>query len=184
MSALHQLALRSAGFAALAGGACGDEPPLDPLDPQTLVDIARAGGDGEGEALSGRYAVVSVSTACDCPARAGLDLCAPEFAVFAGLSGPILVTQTGGYLTWVPEGGGALGMSGAVERDASFELAALYDIGTLLGEGGVYARFAGEFDGARRVRGDLDLRVVGTFEDAPLDCRLRYEVSGAPAPGP
>lgn len=182
MSPRRHRALRAAAFAALAGGACGDEPPLDPLDPQALVDIARAGGDGEGEALSGRYAVFSVSTACDCPARDGLDLCAPEFVVFAGLSGPILVTQTGGYLTWVPEGGGALGMSGAVARDGAFELAALYDIGTLVHEGGVYARFAGEFDGERRVRGDLDLRVVGSFEEAPLDCRLSFEVSGAPAP--
>lgn len=183
MSSLRRAASRAAALATFAS-ACSHEPPPDPLDPQTLMDIARAGGDAEGEDLSGRYAVVADSTDCDCPESAGLDLCAPEFAVLAGLTGPILVTQTGGYLTWVPEGGGALGMSGAVGRDGSFELAAIYDLGTLLSEGGVYARLDGEFGAGRQIRGDLDLRVVGTFEDDPLDCRLRFEVSGAPAPDP
>lgn len=179
--ALLPAAIRPLTLLALA--ACPQDQPLDPLDPAVLADIAEAGGDAEGGALSGRYAVVAAPATCDCPARAGIDPCGPEFAVLLGLTGAVDVTQVDGYLTWMPVAGDiALGMSGAVDHDGAFALAALYDLGSLLSTGDLHARMDGAFAADRSLAGDVDLRLRGELPDGPLDCRLGFTVTGAPAP--
>lgn len=170
-------------FALLSLGACPQDQPADPLDPHALAELAKDGGDAEGDALSGRYAVAGAPAACDCPERMGVDLCAPEFAALTGLTGLVEVTQVDGFMTWIPVAGGAtLGMSGALDRDGAFVLAGLYDLGSLLSTGDIYARLEGAFAGDRSITGAVDYRLLGELADGPVDCRVRFTITGAPAP--
>lgn len=180
--------LRRASLAVLCAlflGACPNEQPADPLDPALLALLAEAGGDGRGEALSGRYLTVPEVRACDCPRRMGVDLCGPAAVQLIGLLGPVQVLQVDGWLTFEPETAALpWALSGAVERDRSFTLAGVSGLAIGVFTVGLHARFDGEFAADHSLRGELVHRLVGDLADGPVDCRTTYDVVGVREPGP
>lgn len=166
-------------LALLVLGACPEDQPPDDLDPEVVADVARAGGDAEGDAWSGEYDLQSEPGACDCPTRMGFDLCA-LFDVF-GATGR--VTHAEGYLTLVSLSSASFGLSGAVDRDGSFELAAIYGLDSLLSSGSVYARMPGAFADERSFTGELRYRLLGELPGGPVDCRAAFSVAGQRLPG-
>lgn len=178
--------LRRAAFAvlcALSLGACPDEQPTDPLDPDVLAALAEAGGDARGEALTGRYFTRAEVRACDCPRRMGVDLCGPAAAQLIGLDGPAAVTQVDGWLTFEPEAASLpWALSGAAWRDRSFTLAAISGLAIGLFSVGLHARFEGEFAADRSLQGELAHRLVGELPDGAVDCRTTYAITGWAAP--
>jgi hypothetical protein len=181
---VRRRATGSAVLCALFLGACPNDQPGDPLDPDLLVELAEAGGDGRGEALTGRYLTAATVLDCDCPQRMGVDLCGGGTAQLIGLDGPAAVVQTGGWLTFTPEA--ALlpwALSGAVERDRSFVIAGVSALAVGLFTIRLHARVDGEFDAQRRLDGELAHRLLGELPDGPVDCRATYALHGEPVPG-
>lgn len=181
---VRRRAIGPAVLCVLSLGACPNDQPRDPLDPDLLVELAEAGGDGRGEALTGRYLTGAQVVDCDCPQRMGVDLCGSGTAQLLGLDGPAEVVQTGGWLTFSPEA--ALlpwALSGAVERDRSFVLAGVSALAVGLFTIRLHARVDGEFDDQRRLDGELAHRLLGELPDGPVDCRATYVLHGEPVPG-
>lgn len=179
----RRLPARSAVLCALFPGACPDDQPQDPLDPDLLVALAEAGGHGRGEALSGRYFTVGEVLECDCPPSMGVDLCGGGAAQLIGLDGPAEVVQVDGWLTFTPQAAVLpWALSGAVERDRSFALAGLSALAIGLFTIDLHVRFDGEFDPDRRLHGELAHRLLGELPDGPVDCRATYAIDGEPVP--
>lgn len=159
---------------ALTLGACPEDQPTDPLDPATIAAVAEAEGDARGTAFGGPYILASTQRACDCPRGAELDPC----TALPGLDGLADVTHVDGYLTLVPVSGlVTFGMSGAVDRDGGFALAAISGIDSLISSGSIYARLDGEFAG-KSFTAELTYRLLGTIGDDALDCRAIFAVEG------
>jgi hypothetical protein len=158
----------------LSLGACPEDQPDDPLDPAAIAAVAEAEGDAEGEAFSGPYLAASVQRGCECRQGAELQPCAAVF----GLAGLLVVTHVDGYLTLVPTSGPiTFGMSGAIDADGTFALAAISGIDALFSVGSVYARLDGRFAGDG-FTGDLAYRLLGKLGDKALDCRAQFSVTG------
>jgi hypothetical protein len=167
---------------ALSLGACPEEQ-ADPLDPDLLIALSEAGGDGRGEALAGRYVTAAEVLACDCPPRMGVDLCAGGSAQLIGINGPARVEHVDGWLTFEPEVTSLpWSLSGAVGRDRSFVLGGISGLAIGLFTVGMYARFDGEFTEAGGLQGELAHRLLGELPDGPIDCRTTYAVIGARVP--
>jgi hypothetical protein len=159
---------------ALSLGACPAEQPTDPLDPAVIAELAEAEGDAEGSGFDGQYIVSSAQRSCECERGADINPC----ATFTGLDGPVDVTHIGGYLTVVPIGGTFyFGLSGGVDRDGSFVLAAISDLGSLVSASSIYMRLDGSIEGVE-FAGDLTYRLFGTLGDTALDCRATFAVTG------
>lgn len=159
----------------LSLGACPQEHPDDPLDPATIAAAAEAEGDAEGDAFGGPYVVWSTQLECDCPQSAELDPC----AALRGIDGLTDVTHVDGYLTLVPLGGlVTFGMSGAVDADGSFALAAISGIDSLVSSGSIFARLDGRFGEGRSLDAVLTYRLLGTLGEQQLDCRAAFDVQG------
>ncbi|PCC67766.1 hypothetical protein SAMN02745121_02402 [Nannocystis exedens] len=169
---------------ALSVGACPEDQAQDPLDPDLLIALSEAGGDGRGEALTGRYITVSEVLECDCPPRMGVDLCGPAgSAQLIGIDGPTRIEHVDGWLTFEPEVTSLpWALSGAVDRDRSFVLGGISGLAIGLFTVGMYARFDGEFTDAGGLRGELAHRLLGELPDGRIDCRTTYAVRGEPAP--
>lgn len=159
---------------ALVLGACPDEQPTDPLDPATIAALAEAEGDAEGSSFDGQYVMSSTQRECECRQGDDMNRC----SAVSGLDGLVEVTHLGGYLTLVPLGGGfTFGMSGGVDGDGTFVLAAIAGIDSLFSTGSIYLRLDGAFDGTR-LEGELVYRLLGSVGDDPLDCRATFSVTG------
>lgn len=159
---------------ALSLGACPADQPTDPLDPAVIAELAEAEGDAEGSGFDGQYVVTSAQRSCEC--RRGAD--ANPCATFTGLDGLLDVTHVGGYMTALPIGGSFyFGLSGGVDRDGSFALAAISGVESLVSSGSIYLRLDGSVEGLE-FEGELVYRLVGTLVDTALDCRATYAVTG------
>lgn len=163
--------------------ACANEQPEDPLDPALLVQLAEAGGDGDGEALTGRYLLASEVLECDCPQQLGVDLCGSGASALFGLDGPGVLVQVDGWLTFEPEAAAVpWALSGAIGRDGDFALAALSGLAVGLFSVRLYARLDGAFADDRSFSGELAHRILGELPDGPVDCRTALILTGTPAP--
>ncbi|MDC0715741.1 hypothetical protein [Nannocystis bainbridge] len=168
---------------ALSLGACPEDQAQDPLDPELLIALSEAGGDGRGEAHSGRYVTTGEVLECDCPTRMGVDLCGGGSAQLIGIDGPAKVVQIDGWLTFQPEVAALpWALSGAIDRDRGFALGGISGLAIGLFTVGLYARFDGEFTAEGGLRGELAHRLLGELPDGRIDCRTTYAVTGARTP--
>ncbi|HEY8375333.1 MAG TPA: hypothetical protein VIK91_02540 [Nannocystis sp.] len=166
---------------ALSLGACTPDQAPDPFDPAELARIAEDGGNARGEALTGQYLTLPDVLACDCPARMGVDLCAPQAAGLVGLQGPSAIVQVDGYLTMQPEWVSLpWALSGAIDRDGGFLLAGLSRVELGVNALAVRARFEGSFAADRTFEGELGLRLLGDIPGGAVDCRITYAIDGIP----
>jgi hypothetical protein len=158
----------------LSLGACPAEQSTDPLDPATIAALAEAEGDAEGADFDGQYIVSSTQQSCECRQGADPNPC----AALAGLDGLVDITHIGGYLTLVPIGSTFMfDLSGGVDGDGSFALAAISGIDSLVSSGSIYLRLDGSIEGLE-LAGELAYRLLGTLGDTALDCRATYTVTG------
>ena len=167
-------------LALLSLGACSEDQLADPLAPAAVAEVARAGGDGEGDALSGRFLLRrGAASTCDCPDM-DLDLC----GLLLGGDRTVDLTQVDGYMTLAPvDGDVTLGMSGAAFRDGSFELAAIYGLDTLVTAGSLYTLLSGAFADDATLTAELSARLVAELPSGPVDCRATAELTGRPTLG-
>ncbi len=152
--------------------------PTDPLDPAEIDDVAKAQGDAAGTDRSGNYFLKLTGAAeCDCPTVYQMDLCKADVNGLATGGGGIGLQQTDGNLL-LTEDRGLLTLTGAIEADGSFDIAAIQAFGSVLGNVALYVRLTGRFDGPTGFTGEVQSRALGTFDGDDIDCRTDAEVAG------
>ena len=161
-------------LAALALSACaGDDGVPDPLDPELIRDISMAQGSASADSYSGPWQLVFEPDSCDCPSvevdGQAIDLCA--LAGFAGQGFEVELIHSGGLLA-IPSGPeSTFGvLTGAIESDGAFSVAALHDTSTIAGPLESLARMDGSFAGDN-AEGWAGQRLIGEVAGAQLDCR-------------
>jgi hypothetical protein len=161
-------------------GCAGDEPP-DLLDRELLRTISMAQGTAQGDVHAGVWQLMFEVDTCDCPTvtidAKPLDLCA--LASFAGQGFDAALIHSDGLLA-IPSGPeSSFGvLSGAIEADGSFSVAALHDASTIAGPLESLARIDGRFTGDS-VEGWAGQRLIGEVAGAQLDCRWLGDVVGS-----
>lgn len=160
-------------------GACTAAPPADPLDPDTVDDVAKAEGDADGDAHSGTYRLRAGGVAaCDCPEIQGIDLCGVDVTGL-GDDAVVLLTQSDGYLLLSPEvAPGTLALGGSIADDGAFDLAGIYDLASVFDDGSLTTRMTGEFTSPDRFTAVVRTRIDGSFFGEAVDCRTELDVTG------
>lgn len=162
-------------------GCAGTDDMSDPLDPELIREISMAQGSALGDPHSGAWQFVFELDSCDCPSvevdAQPVELCA--LASFAGQGFEIDLIEGGGVLA-IPSGPDAsFGvLSGAIEADGGFSVAARHDASTLAGPLESLARMDGQFT-ADSAEGWAGQRLIGELPGAELDCRWIGSFVGA-----
>lgn len=163
--------LRATGIVALCSVAgCGSSPSSDdPLDRDRIAELSLAQGSATGSERSGEFSFTLTTQSCDCPTvefdGQSVDLCgfAQVDVLSATLvegSGVLVITSDAPFLT------------GAIEADGSFELAATEDLSSLLGPVEALRRMDGQFAASNdEAEGWAGQRLLGQVVDDPIDCR-------------
>lgn len=163
--------------------ACAD-PPADPLDPAEIDDAARAEGDAAGTMYSGGYLIKLTSVPdCDCPSIFNMDLCRADINALVTRGGNVHLSHADGTLL-LTEDRGLLTLSGAIEADGAFDLAAIQGFGSVLGDLALYIRLTGRFSGPAGFTGTVQSRALGTVDGQDVDCRTEADLSGVRTPSP
>lgn len=149
---------------------CSDaSSPDDPLDPESIDELARGQGDATGDDRSGVWQFSYVAETCDCPKfeldGASLDPCeladslSDSHQILEG-SGILAITTQLGVLT------------GAIESNDSFVVASHHDISLALGPIDALTRLDGEFSaGNTQAQGWAGQRLIGELAGDSVDCR-------------
>ncbi len=160
----------------------------DPLDSDLLASLATEQGDAKGDTWTGTWNWDFDLVACDCPltgaASGNFDPCTVTPLSTLGGDGSAIALQGDGFLVF--ESPNAQ-LSGAVNADGSFDLAAVFTLTSLIGQAAFYMRMDGEFEGgfdkdsgtdnatmSARVR----QRVVETVE-LQIDCRSEWRATAS-----
>ena len=152
------------------------QPPEDPLELGLLAELALERGSGSGRAHAGTWILDLEAHECDCPPievdEISADICALSRS--AGLSAEI--QEGGGALALLLGVNGELGLvSGAIESDASFDLAGRHDAMTILGPLVIHRRLIGSFGSTDQAEGWVGHRFIAEIAGERIDCRSTGE---------
>ncbi|KIG12317.1 hypothetical protein DB30_01585 [Enhygromyxa salina] len=159
---------------ALALAGCGgDQGESDPLDPELIRELSMARGSASANTHGGAWLLTFEVDTCDCPSveldAEPLDLCA--LASFAGQGFVVGLVESGGVLAIPSDPNASFGvLTGAIEADGAFDVAARHDASTLVGPLELLARMDGVAT-KDHMDGWAGQRLIGEVAGTTLDCR-------------